>query len=424
MAPEVMAIIQRSLDSIESRLRTEISVDELAAEACFSRRQFEHVFRAATGMSVGRYVTRRRLLHAVRAMHCGARAIDAALDWGFDTHAGFWKAFRREFGCSPSAWKRTHRAARPARVNLTEVTVMDREIIARALHAWGLEASPKPVYYANTGRASENTFAVDDRYYVKVSARPGEMRRQAALNRSLDGLTARVIPTLAGEDVYVEAGVEFLLLEWLPGTPAQAEALLTDPAQATALGEGLARLHDALRRCDPLLCHAEDFAATLRDWAVPAVRAVLDDAPWMEQYLRRVERTFPLLPAQIIHRDPNPDNVLMQDGRVTGFLDFELTRVMPRIFDLCYAATGMLSVTWQEEALRPRFFEAVRTVWQGYDGLSPLTEAEKSALPDMVTAIQLTCVAAFAGSDQYKTQFETNRAMLTFVLAHQDQLTL
>ena len=261
MSPEIIDIIQRSLDAVEERLRGEIAVDELAAEAGFSRSRYEHVFSAATGMSFGRYVTRRRLLHAAWAMRQGASAIDAALLWGFDTHAGFYKAFRREFGCAPRQYLRTHRAARPARVNLKEETRMiDLKDASRALTAWGLDDAPAPVYHANTGNRSDNTLAVGEQYYMKISTRPGELARLAQLHRALEkqGLSAPVIPTAAGEDVLQAEGFDCMLLARAAGKPADAQALLRQPETAFALGEGLARLHAALRDCDASLCTAED----------------------------------------------------------------------------------------------------------------------------------------------------------------------
>ena len=106
MAPEIEAILQRSLDLIEENLRAEITVQELCDDAGFSLYHYYRLFEAATGMSVKRYISRRKLLHAVYEMHQGMDAIDAALTYGFQTHAGFYKAFRREFGCAPSEYLR------------------------------------------------------------------------------------------------------------------------------------------------------------------------------------------------------------------------------------------------------------------------------------------------------------------------------
>ncbi len=426
MSPEIVAIIQESLDEIETRLDSDVTLRQLADMAGFSLYHYCHVFEAVVGTSAGRYITSRRLLHALWRISQGESATHAALDYGFDTHAGFYKAFRKEFGCSPTQYLRSHRAARPARVNLKEEPRMiDMKTIAQALCAWSLEDAPiSHVYNTNTGHRSDHIFAIGQEHFLRVSRRPGELQRQAALQRALAGqhLAAPIVPTNEGEEVHRMQDADFLLLGRTHGQPVNAAALLENPSAARPIGEGLARLHAALCTCDAALCTREDFAATLRDWAIPAARAAMVPEPaWLSGFASQVESAFTGLPEQIVHRDPNPDNLLMENGQVVGFLDFDLTRILPRIFDLCYAATGILSVTYPDasEEQRLRFFDVLHAICQGYSAVSPLTPAELAAIPCMVLGIQLTCVAAFAGSDRLAHQFEVNQQMLQFILNHQ-----
>ncbi|MBP3657489.1 MAG: phosphotransferase [Clostridia bacterium] len=428
MHEDALNILQSSIDAIEERLRTPISMQELADAAGFSLSHYYHIFEAATGMSPGRYITYRRLLHAVYDMSRGMSAIDAALTYGFDTHAGFYKAFRKEFGCPPSRFLRTHRASRPARVNLKEKhTMTDIRTLSALLGAWGLEGeSVTYIYYSNTGFRSENTFAVGSDHFVRASSALGELHRQAALTKQLHahGLAAPIVPTLSGEDVLRSGDTDYLMMRRAAGCPVNALDLLEHPQEGAVLGEGIARLHAALRRCDTCLYAQEDYSKTMLDWAIPTARASLpaEDAAWLDAYAARAAALFPRLPVQLIHRDPNPDNILIDEGRVVGFLDFDLARVMPRIFDLCYAATGILCDAFRhaDPAMRLRFFDVVRAIWAGYDAVSPLTAEEWQALPDMVLAIELTCVAAFAGSDKLAPQFEANIQMLRLLLDHMD----
>lgn len=423
MSPEIAAIVQQSLDEIEQNLCRELSIQELAHHAGFSLYHYCHVFEAAMGISVGRYITSRRLLHALWQMSQGCTAVDAALHYGFDTHAGFYKAFRKEFGCSPTQYLRSRRAPRPTRMNLKEEYPMfDLKTITHALRAYGMEQLPvSHVYCTNTGHRSDHTFAVGKEYFIRASRQPGALQRQAVLQKALlaQQLAAPIIPTASGDDVLHLADADFLLTARNHGQPVDAMELMKSPDKASALGEGLARLHAALRTCDPALCCQEDYTATLRDWAIPAVRAAILPGPaWLQAYLLRVDSTFPNLPVQIVHRDPHPDNILMENGQVAGFLDFDLTRILPRIFDLCYAATGILSVVYPlvSPEDRLRFFHVFHSLCAGYERLSPLTDAERAALPDMILAIQLTCIAAFAGSDKLAEQFEINQQMLQFIL--------
>lgn len=77
-------------------------------------------FQQATGLPVMQYILRRRLLHGVYAMKQGSIKIDEALLYGFDTYAGFYKAFCREFGSTPSEFLKSCRAKRPYRIGLTK----------------------------------------------------------------------------------------------------------------------------------------------------------------------------------------------------------------------------------------------------------------------------------------------------------------
>ena len=112
------AVIQDSLDYIETNIAAEVSAQELADRACFSLFHYYRLFQTATGMPVMQYILRRRLLHAIYAVRCGSSGIDAAMKYGFDTYAGFYKAFRREFGCTPSHFLKTCRAQLAAPQNI------------------------------------------------------------------------------------------------------------------------------------------------------------------------------------------------------------------------------------------------------------------------------------------------------------------
>lgn len=424
MSPEIADIIQRSLDFIEEHLQEPITPDMLSREAGFSLYHYCRVFRAAVGMSVMRHITRRRLLHAVHRMSQGVEMTEAALAYGFDSYAGFYKAFRREFGTSPTEHLKTHQAASPGRINLKERgNIMERKEIETILSQWGLEgATVEAVCYPNTGNLSNSNYLINGTYYLKCSESYGSLARQAELMKQLHplGLAAAVIPTRNGETTAQQEQWQCLLTEKLSGQPLKAMDALRCPESGIAVGDGLARLHEALLAVDPLLCSEENLLDTLRGWAIPKVKETMT-ADWLDGWLERFAAGYPALPVQIIHRDPNPDNLMISEGKLTGFLDFDLSRIAPRIFDLAYAATGVLSVAYHrvEPEERLGFFAFARAIWQGYHQHSPLSDAEWAALPDMVIALQLICVAAFAGTETHQQLAETNSRMLKLILENQ-----
>ena len=97
--------IQSVLDEIDIRITERIKADELARKINYSLYHFCRVFMAVTGMPIMAYVTRRKLEHALYDLSQGRKIIDVAMDYGFETHMGFTKAFKKCFGCPPSLYR-------------------------------------------------------------------------------------------------------------------------------------------------------------------------------------------------------------------------------------------------------------------------------------------------------------------------------
>jgi len=102
---EYDAMIQSVLDEIDQRITENIRIEALARTANYSVYHFCRVFMATTGTPVSTYITRRKLEHALYALSTGRRIIDAAMEYGFETHAGFTKAFKKHFGYPPSLYR-------------------------------------------------------------------------------------------------------------------------------------------------------------------------------------------------------------------------------------------------------------------------------------------------------------------------------
>ncbi len=107
------AFLQNILEFIDNHVTEEISVGQLADMAGFSAWHFCRVFQWRTGCSVMGYVRSRRLAFAASELDSGQRILDIALKYGFETHSGFSKAFRRHFRLPAGSLPPT-RAQRPA----------------------------------------------------------------------------------------------------------------------------------------------------------------------------------------------------------------------------------------------------------------------------------------------------------------------
>jgi AraC family transcriptional regulator len=89
-------------EHIDEPLNREI----LAAVAGFSVPHFHRIFTAHLGENIAGYVRRVRLERAGRKLRMGAVDItEVALAAGYDTHTAFSKAFRKQYGLSPSEFR-------------------------------------------------------------------------------------------------------------------------------------------------------------------------------------------------------------------------------------------------------------------------------------------------------------------------------
>lgn len=80
------------------------SVSDLARRVGSSRRNLERVFRADTGMTVGQWRRRLRMLEALRLLAAGMTATAVAARVGYATPSAFGAAFRAELGDTPARW--------------------------------------------------------------------------------------------------------------------------------------------------------------------------------------------------------------------------------------------------------------------------------------------------------------------------------
>ena len=83
------------------------------------------------------------------------------------------------------------------------------------------------------------------------------------------------------------------------------------------------------------------------------------------------------LPAGPIHADYFPDNVLFDDGVVSGVIDFYFACVDVLAYDLAIALNA-----WGFDAAGDVVPAAIDAFLAGYESVRPLTSAERAALPD------------------------------------------
>ncbi len=424
-------IIQRSIDYIEKNLKTEITAHELSENAGFSLFHYYRLFQSAVGMPVMQYIIRRKLINAVYDTSQGQKMIDTALIYGFDTHAGFYKAFKREFGYAPSNFLKKYKAKKPYRINLfkEENIMITHKKINEVLKCWGLQNEiVKDIYYEDTGNHNDSAYYVGNDYVIKFTTNVGNIKKQIELSKAIEdvGLCSATAIKTADDKEYIQDGeLYFFLTKRLNGSQIKSGDIYEGDyvMKARFVGEIIGQLHLALQKAD-IDVNDVNIYENVKNWAMPKVRVIMNlPEDICKEYIDVFGNLYPKLPKQIIHRDPNPGNIIVNDER-WGFIDFKLSERNVRIYDPCYAATAVLSESFVDgdDKKLTKWLEICRNIIGGYDNVVKLSDEERKAIPYVILSNQLICTAWFSEQEKYEDLYQVNKAITNWVVNNFDKL--
>jgi len=350
---QIPEIIKSSLDYIEQNLKTDITAEELARMANYSTFHYYRLFSSVMESSVSSYILKRRLDHALSEIADGRKAIDVVLEYGFDTYAGFYKAFTKMYGCSPKKYLSIYDHHKPKK---PEVAIMYSEKdLRKVLENWNIESglSIGDIYIMDGAKVSGSVWTVGTDYILKTDDREKLMKNlKVAKALSKQGFVSSLpVLTKTGAE-YLDGKELFILTQGLKGNPLPKSDRFGNNRTdfGKRYGKSIAQLHKALRDVQNEVVPDEvNLYKSITEWALPNVRqqnvqwSIGLDEEFFTDYIDTFGKLYEKLPKQLIHRDPNPSNILFEGGEVSGFIDFDLSEVNLRLWDACYCATGILS---------------------------------------------------------------------------------
>ena len=146
---------------VAARIHEPITASALAKAIGYSQYHMSRLFKEETGLSPFEYIRRERLVAAANVLRCGKRKIiDVALDFVFDSHEGFTRAFAKGFGISPKKYANypppegwliprqyLDRSKPKEVVNMEQTAVIFTQIIERPARKLILKRSVKATEY-------------------------------------------------------------------------------------------------------------------------------------------------------------------------------------------------------------------------------------------------------------------------------------
>ena len=423
--PEVIRI---ALDYIEQNLKTDITAEELAQMANYSTYHYYRLFSSVTGSSVSGYILKRRLDHALAEISSGRKAIDVVLEYGFDTYAGFYKAFVKMYGCSPKKYLSIYQKHIPIKPEVAKM-YSEREL-RKVLENWDIDKDLpiSDIFIMDGVEVYGNVWKVGKDYILKTGDRE-KLLKNLSVSKALQrqGFTSSLpVLTKTGNE-YLDGSEIFILTQGLKGNPlAKSDRFGDDCGRfGEKYGKSIAQLHKALKTIQEDMSLDEmNLYNNVTEWALPSVKkqnmqwGMGIDESFFDDYIKNFGKLYDRLPKQLIHRDPNPSIILFEDGEVSGFIDFDLSEVNVRLWDVCYCATGILSEA-SDEAYE-KWLDILCGILHGYDLEGKLTQEEKQAVFYIICSIQMICIAYFESYDKFRELANTNRKMLQFIIRNKE----
>jgi len=432
---ESIDILQKIINYIEENLKIKLDYEELAEMAGYSAYHFLHIFGDIVGMPLSAYITRRRIKHAIYDIYMGEKLTETGLLYGFDTYAGFYKAFKREYGCAPSEYIKTSNVKKPVPVNLMqEAKIMLTQIqIRQILSKWDinkkLNVDKVYCFYGNI-----KGWNIGEKYVLTTGTNIAGLRTHNLIAELLSKKGINIsypLKTKDGQDFFQDGDRYYALLNRVEGRYLTPEERYTDGREKIGekYGKAIGKLHCVLNELeDKLDVNDDNLYNTVVNWAMPETKRIMEqwNSPlpdkFFEEYKINFGALYDKLPKQIIHRDPNPTNILFSGNDVSGFIDFDISEMNVRIFDPCYCATGILSEACEITDGYEKWPEILKGVINGYDNVCPLSDEEKSSILYTIYSIQMIFIAWLNGRDEEKSMAMENRKMLLWIWENSDKL--
>ena len=407
--------IKSSLDYIEQNLKTTIATDELAQMARYSVGHYCRLFSQAMGSSVVAYVLKRRLDHALAEISLGRKAIDVVLEYGFDTYAGFYKAFVRMYGCSPKKYLSIYKHKK------SEGFIMHSEKdLRKILENWDIPADLK---IENVSEHDWKIWKVGE-YELKTNER-SKMIRNIKIAKALDkqGVSSHFlpIPLKSGED-YLD-GENIFILTQIKGAPLDVDLKkfeANEEKYALKYGQGIAKVHSAFKEVEEDVKPDEiNIYKQVIEWAMPETKkynqkydmGVSED--FFNDYTENFGKLCGKLPKQFIHRNPHGGNILFKDGEFASVIGFEYyNECNVRLFDILYSAGELNTQPFEI------YLKWLTGILKGYDSVSPLSDEEKRAIWYVTAAIGMIFVAYL---DEAQEVARRNREALVLIAQNKEK---
>lgn len=245
----------------------------------------------------------------------------------------------------------------------------------------------------------ENAWKIDDRYILKKLRNIESLERSLLLSELLLREELPVVEYIRIPSCVTVGNDSYCVMKLIRGS-------FFDPftgditANGHMLGQIIARLHVSLKKIeDKIQCYNSYYYEEMKKWDLNLVSEDVINA------CHDFRGLYDKLPRQLIHRDMHLWNLLFDDGKLAGYLDFDICQRNVRIFDICYMGLSELAGKYHNADKLTEWQKLFTNIIRGYDSITSLTDDELHAIPMICVIIELTFTGFYHGlglADQVK----------------------
>ena len=250
----------------------------------------------------------------------------------------------------------------------------------------------------------DSTWSIGDKYVLKVNEKLAQLKRNITIMRALNesGIpVASPVKTIYGQDYVEYDGKYYFLMNKLSGSNIlniyQEDYLNI----AYETGKIMAQLHQAFIDCEQKITFWNNsLLDEMQGWVSSNLKSNQFKFLTEEDFNSNLEELtgcYEKLPRQLIHRDFSYNNILFQKGKLSGYIDFDLSQKNIRIFDSCYFLIGLLVNHEKTKEDVEKWYYIVSKFFEGYEQISPLLQLEKDSICCVMKSTELLFVAYFLG---------------------------
>lgn len=263
------------------------------------------------------------------------------------------------------------------------------------LKHWNLEES-------SVAQVTDTTWKVDNRYFLKKKDNERSIYSNIEIMKTLKDYgvpVASTIPSVSGKDYISKDNAFYMMTEMLSGNHIEARTIMDSQELAMKVGMIIGALQQGLVGIrDDFDFYDNNFLDELDGWIKDEITTKGESYFAFEKfdfYFSRLHEIYPSLQRQPIHREVHLGNMLFEGDELVGYIDFDISQINARIFDLAYMAAGILAEIFEDHAYRDKWIGFYSSLITGFKKVTALDEMEEQSIPLMMESIEILFVAYF-----------------------------